>query len=233
MSAIELQSKLPPVNVSIDGQPYDWEKDSFRMLMNENLGFGVQNDSKNIYIIFALRNRMWAELMQRSGVYIWVDSRGGYEKEFGLRYIGRLHVIEVEKGGSGKPAINDPEKKSDYYFEIEDILFVKGAGMDRLEKIMPDGSSGPSAGFNPPTINNPSYIYEFGIPIAGGTGKYKLDVKPGDTIGLGIEWGGMDEFTLDRMRQMLAAGVDPSFVPVPPSRMVWLKIKLVYEEEKK
>ena len=233
MKTMEIYSKLPPVNVSVDGQPYDWEKDAYLTIMNGNLGLGVQNDAENLYVIFALRNRMWADLMQRSGVYIWVDNTGGYEKQFGLRYIGRLKVIEVTKEGSGKPAINDPEAKSDYYFEIEDKLFVKGNEMDHLEKIMPDGSSGPAAGFNPPTVNNPSYIYEFGIPLSGGKGSYKLSAGQGGTIGLGIEWGGMDEYTLDRIRQMLTAGIDPSMVSVPSSRMVWLRVKLAMQEEKK
>ena len=229
---VEVQSLWPPTEVRIDGQSYDWKKQSLITLMNKNIGIGVQNDSENLYIIFALRNRMWANLMQRNGVFLWLDGSSERKRDFGLRYIGRIHIVEVPKEEGNKvPAINPPDRKSDIYFTINDYLMVIDRVNNRAEKVMPDGSSGPAANFSLPSVNNPEYMYEFSIPLKKTDSvSYGIGVKPGQTISLGLEWGGMDELTLERMRQMAAMGLDPSTVRIPPSRIVWLKVRLASEE---
>ncbi len=232
---VEVQSVWPPAEINVDGQPYDWEKDTFITLMNKNIGMGIQNDSENLYIIFAIRNRVWIDRMQRSGMYLWFDTTGEMKRNFGLRYICRLHIVEVPKEGAVKtPAINPPGGTSDYYVSIDDYLTVRDRAVERQEKIIPDGSSGPAANFSPPTKFNPSYIYEFSIPLKKtDDDSYGIGAKPGQVIYFGLEWGGMDDATRMRIRQMIEMGMDPSMVRIPPLRDIWIKIKLAEQRESK
>ena len=229
---VDIQSIWPPAEVNIDGQSFDWDLRAFTTLMNKNIGVGIQNDSKNLYIIFALRNRMWTDLMQKNGVTLWIDNKGGVQPEFGLRYIGRIHIVEVEKDkGSRLPAINPPDKKTDYYFSIEDYMMAIDRVKNVQEKIMPDGSSGPAANFSMPSIYNPAYIYEFSIPLATGADSFGIGAIPGQTISIGLQWGGMDDATLQRIREMVAMGLDPSSISVPQTRLVWARIRLADKKE--
>ena len=65
-----------------------------------------------------------------------------------------------------------------------------------VEKEIPaDGSQGPAAAYGK---SADGYAYEFRIPLRKSDALYYgVDIRPGSSIGLGAEWGGMPRIVLD------------------------------------
>ena len=89
--------------VVIDGDDGEWQN-ARHLLENENLVYGIFNDTKYLYLYFNLSDRTRQMQIARSGLTVWLDGGGGKGKAFGVRYPLAMTRTTCRKGGRGFPA---------------------------------------------------------------------------------------------------------------------------------
>ena len=71
---------------------------------------GLQNDSNNLYLLLKAEDRDTQMMIMRGGLTVWLDSKGGKNKKFGIRYpVGMRRRQGPPTEGSERP-MGDPEK---------------------------------------------------------------------------------------------------------------------------
>jgi hypothetical protein len=118
---------------------------------------------------------------------------------------------------------------------------------DKTIQVAADGRNGPAASFAE-TLG--VYTYEFSIPMHEDDAKaYTLSMQPGETIGIGLEWGGSGGWGGQPMKPDMApggfpegpsrggggppGGAGPGGGPgrEPPEEEIWLKSQLATRPE--
>lgn len=202
--ALEMQSQWSAEPIKVDGQVEDWSDTPLTYFEDEQVSLGLLNDDENLYILFCTRSQTWERLIRMSGVTMWLDETGGKKKDFGIRYIGGPSLSEMQKSGMlGEGGFRDnltlklrqhvTGERETIANQIE-VLFEEG----KQEIIIPaDGSRGPAVGS---AVPQGIYTYEFCIPLREKNGDYYFikPQPPGQTLGIGLEWGGIGTRDLHR-----------------------------------
>jgi hypothetical protein len=132
------------------------------------------------------------------GLTLWLDNSGKKKKDFGIRYTGEPLLPDLQKmGGSGEGGFEEsltPEQRQNLVDRekamADQITFINKKSNLEI-KLKVDGSGGPAVCFD--SVGG-IYAYEFSIPLQKGDAyDCAIGAKPGQTICLGLEWGGMGD----------------------------------------
>jgi hypothetical protein len=188
--------------IYIDGNVDDWSGLPTTFLEDKGAVVGLANDSENLYVQIRFRDAMWARVIHRTGITIYLDSKGGKSKDAGIKFVGGPTMSEIreasprkedqgqrqnENGRFGREGMN-PERmrgRNDTVF----TYFNKKGLIDA--RIGIEGANGPKVAWG---IDHGFYVYEFSIPLAKSKVRdYGLGLEPGKKLGFGAEWGGRPE----------------------------------------
>ncbi len=202
-------SKLIPAGVTLTGKRADFPAGTLAMLEDQEASFGLCNDSQYLYVMLAIRNPMYAGMIRRSGLTIYLDASGKKSKDFLIKYTGgptREQMMTLRKQGTDMqgrqipPEMRERMNEPDSMRGPEFICYQK----DRIaEKPIPvDGSEGPSAVFG---VDQGFCVYQFRIPLRESEVRnYGMGVKQGQKFSVGLLWGEMSEER--RGRGMMSGG---------------------------
>ncbi len=185
-TTINLPGHWPNKLIIVDGKNVEWEH---TYLVDDNkLVVSCDNDSTFVYVLLATNDRPLA-LSMMHGLTVWIDSKGGDDKAFGIRY-------PLGDGFKREKGENADELSVEQFgmppTEIE-ILGPEKHDQHRMQ-MMETGGIQARYRFS---VN--SFVYELKVPLAT-SDKYPFAVHStiGQVIGLGLETG---PTRLERERQ--------------------------------
>jgi len=198
-------SKKP---IEVDGQQADWDNTSIGYFEDMGVQLGLCNDTERLYVIFRFSDPRWAQAILMGGVTLWLDNSGKKNKDFGIRYSGGPSLSVLQNLGKGgfwdKLTSEQKERLMDKQTSMADQVTVVYKEKDQGIALPADGSSGPAVAF---ADTQNIYTYEFSIPLKkSSVFSHALGVAPGQTIGIGLEWGGMDKEERQRMMKGMGGG---------------------------
>ena len=216
----EVQTNWAAEPVKVDGEMAEWTGGSTVYFEDIGVQLGLQNDSQNLYLLFRFSNQAWAHAVRMGGVTLWLDDSGKKKKDFGIRYCGGPPLSELQRtGASSRGGFREtltPEQQQrlqDVEEAAADQITVIDKKSSREIALSPDGSGGPAASFASP---QGIYTYEFSIPLErGDVFDHGIGTHPGQTICLGLEWGGMDKKDRESMMKKMGGG-SPGGMGGPP-----------------
>ena len=180
--------------IGIDGKAADWADMPVTYFEEEGAALGIGNDSNHLYINLRTRDATQARLVRMTGLTVYLDAEGGKSKDFFIRFRGGPALPEMPfRQGRGNDGSHENKRRgmSQPFTDMPaDTInrftcFQKG---NIVEKPIPtSGSEGPAAACD---TSMSFYNYEFSIPLWKSVVRYYgLDVKPGQTISVGLVWG--------------------------------------------
>ena len=204
----ELKTQWSTGSVKVDGEITEWGDISTSYFEESGVQLGLCNDAEKLYVLFRFNDPQWARAIRRGGVTLWMDNSGKKKKDFGIRYTGGPPLSDLQKpggpGGGFRESMTPEQQKrlADVEKETADQITVVDKKANREITLRPDGSGGPAVCF---ASLQGIYAYEFSIPLEkGDIFDWAIGAKPGQTICLGLEWGGMGD--RQRMRQGMGSG---------------------------
>jgi hypothetical protein len=204
----EMQSHWSAESIKVDGKFDDWADTPLNYFKDSQVSLGLRNDVENLYILFRFKNESWARLIQMGGVTLWLDKTGKKKKNFGLRYTGGPPPSQMRQPGEGdfsqRPAPEQQERTMEMQAQMANQFTIIDKQADEEVSIPADGSQGPAVSS---AYENGFYSYELQIPLQSWEDNYyAINTQVGETIGLGLEWGGMDN--LKQMMQQRGEGME-------------------------
>ncbi len=197
-----IDSRWAPVPIRVDGNDQDWQ--NVTLLTDEESGaqYALENDGRNLYILFIFRDVMSASTIDYTGMKIFFDTAGRKSKDLGISFTRRdVKPDELIAALEKKGEVLTDERKAEIRKQRSYHLFEAGV----INKKKVPAPTDPAFKNEPPMyaagVQHQARVYEFRIPLsrvneAGGIGS-----EPGKTIKLGFEWGGL---TSQAMRAMMA-----------------------------
>jgi len=203
----EMQSHWSTESIKVDGQSEDWADTPLTCFKDSQVSLGLRNDAENLYILFRFKNETWARLIARGGMTLWLDNMGKKKKDFGIRYTGGPSPSQLQQSGEGRfrdrLTPEQQERMLERHAEMAKQVTIIDKQADKEISVPADGSQGPAASF---AYEQGFYSYEFKIPLQGREDNcYAIGAQAGQTVGLGLEWGGMD--AQRQMRQERGRGM--------------------------
>lgn len=200
----EVQTHWSAEPVQVDGEMTEWASGSTVYFEDPGVQLGLCNDSKNLYILFRFSNQAWARAIRMGGVTLWLDNSGKKKKDFGIRYTGGPSLSELQRmrpsseGGFRESLTPEQEQRlAEMEKATADQITVIDKKSNQTITLAADGSGGLAVSFDSP---QGIYTYEFSIPLRkNDVLDYAIEAQPGQTICLGLEWGGMSKEDRERM----------------------------------
>ncbi|MBL7073834.1 hypothetical protein ISS37_01160 [candidate division KSB1 bacterium] len=191
----EVQTHWSAEPVLVDGKMPEWEGVPTTYFEDSGVLLGLCNDSENLYVLFRFNDPKWARAIRMGGLTLWLDNSGKKKKDFGIRYTGGPPLLQMQRPGmTGEGGFWEsltPEQRERLMqrrARADQITVILKKG-DQAINIPADGSSGPAVSFATP---QDIYTYEFRVPLKkSDVFDYGIGAEPGQTISLGLEWGGI------------------------------------------
>ncbi|MFC1557643.1 hypothetical protein ACFL5L_06635 [candidate division KSB1 bacterium] len=236
--AKEVQSYWIDHDIQIDGDASDWQNVPIQNYDEPLMSVGIGNDADNLYLLVGLYDQSFEQLFQMNGVTLWLDSKAGKDKSFGIRYIESERQrprTDERPAGRVPPQRRLPEQQPLNRIQGLSIVDKEGASM------LPAGERVP-VGAVKSTIRGP--IVEFRIPFNRDSGSpHAIDMPPEGFVGIGLEIGPTDEMLRRIAQQRGGRGISGGDITSarggeagggagrPGGTMdrteIWLKISLV------
>jgi len=238
----QVQTQWSSGPIKVDGEITEWNDMPMNYFEESGGGLGLCNDTEKLYILFRFNNAQWARSIRMGGLTLWLDNSGKKKMDFGIRYTGGPSLSDLQKvggpGGGFQGSLTPEQQKrlAEVEKEMADQITVIDKKGNREATLRPDGSGGPAVCF---ASLQGIYAYEFSIPLhKGDLFDWAIGAKPGQTICLGLEWGGMGD--RQRMRQGMGGGMRkppdgggrggrggrPPGMQRPEKQEIWLKTQL-------
>lgn len=198
-------STAPP---RVDGVAGEWAADAMSFDKNANVDYAFRNDGRNLYVVFIFKDPRSLSSIDLTGMTMYFGSREKKQKDFGVRFIKKNITADqlIEKFEKQGQTLTEERKKElkaspmYVFFEVEAVT-KKG-------EVIP--SPPPTAEVDPPAFRagkqESLIIYEFRVPLAGReTHPAGAGGKPGETVKVGFEWGGLTKEMRDAIISRLGA----------------------------
>ncbi len=197
---LQLAGEWASTAVEADGRTVEWDPVAAdRSLNKDNVQLAARNDAGRLFLMFRFRTDTdkWARPCAMTGLSLWLDAGGKKSRDTGLRLVaGPEPGTAMPEGdrpaggrGEGRPGGTMPDRERRPR-EHDGMLVVVDRKADRTAVLPPDGTHGPAAGF---TCADGLCTYEFSIPLAGDSGEFVLDARPGSSIMVGLTAGPSEE----------------------------------------
>lgn len=196
----EVQTKWSSTPVKVDGKMDDWANVPMLYFEDPGVQLGLRNDSVNFYILFRFNNEAWAQAIRMGGLTIWFDVSGKKKKDTGIRYTGGPSFLDFQKmktsneGGFEESMTEEQKQKlaeREKNMVMADQIVAIGKKGVQVRKLAIDGSDGPAVSFDS-SQGKGACTYEISLPLqTSDISHYGIGAQLGQTVGLGLEWGGV------------------------------------------
>lgn len=178
--------------VKIDGLSQDWPDATFLTDKKSKAEYAFKNDGANLYILFVFKEPQALSTLESSGMTVYYTLDGKKKKGDGLRFLKRQL--------SAQDLIASLEEKGEVLTEERKAEILKQPGYVFYEGELVKPPKGTAQEVPPGQIDLPTFrdqrqqkvsFFEFRIPLEKVAQIGGLGAKPGQTVTLGFEWGGM------------------------------------------
>ncbi|MBN2344960.1 MAG: hypothetical protein JXO51_01125 [Candidatus Aminicenantes bacterium] len=174
---------------STAGPPEDFSRKITSHLFENGMMIGVGNDERFLYVFFTPDIRQTRRIPGRARLLLWLDREGGRAKTLGLEHVRPPRLRENRESGdrSGAGGATRPAERPG--FPAADagggLLRIIDRSGGREILIAADGSQGPAVRL---ASDWGDFAYQLRIPFQG-TGDWpELDLRPGQVVGIGVQW---------------------------------------------
>jgi len=212
-AAEKYDSTATSYEMSLDGDPIDWEGVPIAFLEESLHVMALTHDEENLYIMYRFADERLARELMRRGVTLWINGDGKTTKKkenFAVRYPGSQQISEHLESGdrsdgrsqargsdpSGRPA-PPPELAS--LRQLPGHLTVIRMG---IKEIGDEGTSeGPGAASS---FDDGSFCYELRVPFAEIGGKV-AEAAPTATrkVAVGVQIGGLTDAEMEMVQSAM------------------------------
>ncbi len=181
----KLESHWSVEEFLIDGKLDEWSGYPLNHFENEYVSAGIRNDSSNMYLMLATRDRKIMNQLTLSGVKIWFDNENKKNKKFGLHYFGEVPADKLPKSEFMKVSKEREEfgklKRDEFKGKIGIINNSEPVFIVNRQAVEPAAASDFFKGV---------YLVEIRMPInSEGSLLYNINSSVGEEITIGVEIG--------------------------------------------
>ncbi len=144
---------------------------------------GLINDDRHLFVSLMTENPMILAQIMRQGLTLWLDPKGGKEKDFGIKFpLGRQDGERISRESlQGLDRESMIERFQETLIELE----ILGPGEELVEKLAVDDAKGIKVKLR---AEGGLLIYEIKVPLSASEEyPYAVRAKVGNTIGVGFE----------------------------------------------
>lgn len=192
----EVASRWRSAEIKVDGADAEWTE-AITYLEKEKLGFGLKNDSSDLYICLKFDRAIQRQAMM-FGFTLWFDPAGKNKKRFGVRFpIGMMNFESDFMPDPTAPMDESGERQKQFAAMLREVE-VLGPEKDDRNRFL----AGSSFGIQAATFDSPAgLVCELKIPLQISAGRpYAIAASSGQTLSLGFEMG---EFDRAKMRERM------------------------------
>ncbi len=208
----EVASRWRSAEIKVDGSDSEWPE-AITYLEKEKLGFGLKNDSSDLYICLKFDRAIQRQAMM-FGFTLWFDPAAKNKKTFGVRFpIGMMNFESDFMPDPMTPMEEGGERPKQFTAMLREVE-VLGPEKDDRNRFL----AGSSFGIQAATFDSPAgLVCELKIPLQSAPGRpYAIAAAFGQTLSLGFEMGELDR---DKMRERMGREGGPSGGGRPPGGM--------------
>jgi hypothetical protein len=184
----EVASRWRNAEIKVDGSDAEWTE-AITYLEKEKLGFGLKNDSSDLYICLKFDRAIQRQAMM-FGFTLWFDLTGKNKKTFGVRFpIGMMNFESDFMPEPMAPMEEGGERQKQFAAMLREVE-VLGPEKDDRNRFL----AGSSFGIQAATFDSPAgLVCELKIPLQNAPGRpYAIAAALGQTLSLGFEMGDLD-----------------------------------------
>jgi hypothetical protein len=187
---IDIASAWRASEIVVDGRAGDWGG-HLRVIEKTPFAVGVLNDGDHLYVCLRADAAAGAAGIDRTGMTVWIDPKGGNQKFLGVHY-----PIGMDFGGfppENKP-VSDPSMgerrdrpREGNPPEMPEDVEILGPGRDESTRL----KRGELKGIEVALAGSPGgYVYELKIPLKKSENPpFAVEVSPAGIVGIGFEPG--------------------------------------------
>jgi hypothetical protein len=94
-----IQSNWAQRSPTIDGNLEEWSSASLVIFEDLQVSLGVGNDTSFLYVAGRIANASLQQMVERSGVVIWLDPDGGHRKDLEIHFPVQVARANLYRGG--------------------------------------------------------------------------------------------------------------------------------------
>jgi hypothetical protein len=179
-----------------------WENSRKYSFENESLVIGFQNDADFLYVFLGTSNKETQMKIERAGVTVWFDGKGGKEKSFGIQYPVKMEKPTMSSEKAARPSMNQNDLPEKFAGNL-DTMEIIGPGKNERVKASINNDLGLSVTRN---SNSGPISYELKIPLkTTNQTPFAIGADAGSIIGIGLETGKI-EMEMKRDGRSMAGG---------------------------
>jgi hypothetical protein len=193
---LETQSVWRSREITIDGNPADWEGIFPTYVEAPNIAIRTVNDDKYLYLLLSSPDRNLAAQMLTRGFTVQFDPKGREGEVLGIRYpLGTDSPLMA--GEALKDRTEVRQTIIDMFQSAGEVMEVLRSGQDE-PVVMPISGQGIEVR---PGYASRNFVYEIRVPLHQSEDQpYAIGTEPGRLIGLGFE---TPEVDLEEIREAM------------------------------
>lgn len=179
---------------TIDGHLDEWTGYPLQHFEDEFLSVSLRNDSSNLYLILATRDKQLMSRVQRSGIKVWFNNENKKKKNFGIHYYGEANLEQIlSKSFTPDRFEQLPEERKEFLkLKREEMRGKLNIIKNKLSFLIDNSSDKTPVVAD--DIYKGTYLVEIKMPFQKDSSMiYALQAAPGDKIAIGVELS-MPEF---------------------------------------
>jgi hypothetical protein len=203
-----LESKWTGVPMMIDGLDSEWQGEALNTDDDGMVDYALRNDGAHLYLLFVIKDPKFLSSINATGLTVYLSPEAKKSKDHGLRFIRKpvpaeQLIASMERTGE----ILTEEKKAEMRAKKFYLVFQSEVIDKNPDKKISGTEDAPA---EPPMYRamtkDKLLVYECRIPLGGASRAGGLGMRPGETLKIGFEWGGMtDEMKKARLDRRAAA----------------------------
>ena len=197
-----VQSKWTAQPPTIDGLDDDWEGNEMVLEKKVQVDYAVRNDAQSMYVLFVFNDPKYLSSINATGITLYYNTEGKKKKDHAFHFVkkkvtGEELLSYLKERGE---VLTEQQMQSIEPTNTYSIYMTERTGK-KDEEI---SAAEPIAGVLNPGFKiskkGDAFIYEFRVPLLRSeTSPRGMDVKPGQNVKIGFEWGGMTEALMKRL----------------------------------
>jgi hypothetical protein len=186
---MEFHSQWRQQEITIDGNDAEWQ-DHLTWIEGHPVAIGIKNDDTDLYLFITTTDHNMKQTLMRRGLTIWFNADGKKKKTFGIRYpIGLAAHQQWRSYDPDEWRMDERERLEIHMADMLKEMEIIGPGDHARNHTFIENPYGISMAL---TDTAAAIIYELKIPLqASGGHPYQIGAKPGSTIRVGLETGGI------------------------------------------
>lgn len=198
-----VQSVWAAQPLSIDGQSNDWSGVELTTEKKVKVDYAVRNNAENLYVLFIFKDPEYLSTINYTGITLYFNTEGKKKKDEGFHFI-RKQVSPDELIAYLETRGQDLSEQ-----QIQSIKSKPGYVVFMAERLKKDEEEGIKAGQAAEALlpgfkmgrQDKDIIFEFRVPlIQSEISPEGIGAKPGQSLKIGFEWGGMTKELAKRIQ---------------------------------